>query len=79
MKENKKMITSFKLFEINQIPIEVSNFVYHSSSPKNRESILKNGLIPKIGPQRLGVDLEYEGLPAIFASDTEDKELRFNL
>ena len=74
------MITSFKIFEkkFNQEPIKVGNFVYHSSNPINRKSILEKGLIPRIGDQRLGVDIEYSGIEAVFASNTEDKELMFH-
>jgi hypothetical protein len=78
MKENNKMmITSFKLFEnINQKPVEVGEYLYHRSDIKNRDSIKENGLFPKTGVRRLGVD-KYK-IDAIFATDSSKKEEWFD-
>ena len=42
------------------------NIMYHLSDPKNRESILKNGLL---------TDFDLTGFSAIFLSDTLSDEL----
>jgi hypothetical protein len=50
------MITSFKIFEssFKQLSIPVVNrYVYHSSNPIFRKSILEKGLIPKKGDKEL--------------------------
>jgi hypothetical protein len=44
--------------------IKPPKYIYHTTSPQKRESILENGLMPTIGDW--GTDLKYK--PAIFAS-----------
>jgi hypothetical protein len=65
------MITDFKIFEVKQIPIIPNKFVYHTSNPKFRKSILKKGLIPTKGEQRIDDDPYGE---AIFVTNSDKKK-----
>ncbi len=56
--------------------IKTGRYLYHSSNPKDRESIESNGLIPKRGPQWLS-DTDIDG-DVIFATDSENKEDHFH-
>lgn len=66
------MITSFKIFEnISRKPVKVGKYLFHRSSIENRESIRQDGLFPKTGDRRLGVDKYKED--AIFATNSDKK------
>jgi hypothetical protein len=56
------------------IPVKPKSPLHHYSTYKNRKSIQKNGLIPKIGRQTLNYlshnKSENEPIPMIFAQDT---------
>lgn len=55
-------------------PIIPKRFIYHTSSPANRDKIEKDGLQPSTG--NWGPPIEY--LPAVFAVNSPEKDLWFN-
>jgi len=50
-------------------PIEVREYLYHKSSPYNRDEIKTHGLEPRLGSNSDGY---YEGEPAIFATNSNN-------
>ena len=52
-----KNLLSFRLYSIQEsasikdvlVPVDPNSPLYHASTYKNRESILKQGLVPKLG------------------------------
>ncbi len=56
--------------------VKVGRFLIHKSMPENRENILKSGLSPRIGDryQIDGGKNTTNRLPAIFATNSEDKK-----
>ena len=81
-----KNLLSFRLYSIQEsksikdvlIPAEPTSPVYHFSTYKNRESILRQGLIPKIGIYTKNYvskkNLGFELAPMVFANQ-EKKNL----
>lgn len=68
-----KMITNIKLFENYISKGEITNrYLYHKSNPRNRNRILKNGLVPYRGPQWLDSD-EIKG-DAVFATNSDNEK-----
>lgn len=56
--------------------LKTGKYLYHSSNPLNRDSISKEGLVPKREAQWMS-DTEIEG-EAIFATDSEDRDDHFD-
>ena len=81
-----KNLLSFRLYSIQEsksikdvlIPVDPKSPVYHFSTYKNRESILRQGLIPKIGVYTKNYvskkNLGFELAPMVFANQ-EKKNL----
>lgn len=61
------------------LPIIPESIVMHTSNPRNRKSILKNGLITSVGEcYSMHVGDSYECIPAIFATNSTDEEHIFD-
>jgi hypothetical protein len=74
-----KELMGFILESPKGSPIIPESIVTHVSNPKNRNSILKNGLITSIGEcYSTYVGNEYECIPAIFATNTTNEEHIFD-
>jgi hypothetical protein len=54
------------------IPVEVNEFVYHSSNPHFKDEILKKGLVPKGKSETWLSDTPIEGA-VIFATNSDNK------
>ena len=81
MKLNEQLTRIRKVMGLNEIrnikdvliPVKPKSPLHHYSSYKNRESIQKNGLIPKIGKQTINYSShnapDFELAPMVFAQD----------
>jgi len=82
------MIKNFNEFNLNEKlekdklhdprgkKVKVGRYLIHKSMPENREEILKNGIIPKVG-ERYSIDNgknTYNRMGAIFATNSENKK-----
>lgn len=71
-----KKLKKDNLYDPRGVRIKVSRYLIHKSMPENRDEILKNGLVAKVGERYSMDDGKYNKnrMGAIFATNSENKK-----
>lgn len=71
---NKNLLNKY----FNDLTVFVPSILYHKSNPINRNNILTEGLIPKIGYSYEAHYEDFDVKPAVFLSETKDYDTTYD-